>query len=303
MYYFIINPKSRSGAAKKIWKQLKLVLEVKKVDYSAFFTRYQGDAKKYARRLTSASDRKTLVVVGGDGTLNEVINGICDFDRVTLGYVPTGSSNDFARALGIPADPLEALNRILTASHSTYMDVGQVTSNRKTKNFIVSAGFGMDAAICHQASISRIKYFLNRIGLGKLTYVFLALQQLILCRPSRMLVTVDGKSYEFEKAYLAAIMNVPYEGGGCMFAPKAKWNDQMLDLCVVDSLSKPKILCLLPTVFFGKHVLFDGVHVLKGHSIAIASRTARIVHTDGETVNPKKFLTASCGAGRIKVIY
>jgi YegS/Rv2252/BmrU family lipid kinase len=303
MYYFIINPKSRSGAAKKMWKQLRLILDVKQVEYSVFFTRYQGDAKKYAHRLTADSREKTLVVVGGDGTLNEVVSGICDFDRVTLGYIPTGSSNDFARSIGISANPEEALNGILSASHSTKVDIGHIASNGKTRNFIVSAGFGMDAAICHQVSISRLKYILNCLGLGKLTYVLLALQQLFLCQPSHMLITVDGKSYEYDKVYMTAIMNMPYEGGGCMFAPKARWNDQQLDLCVIEGLGKLKILCLLPTVFFGKHILFDGIHVLRGRSIAMASRKARIVHTDGETFNPKKTLTASCNVGQLRIIY
>lgn len=303
MYYFIINPKSRSGEGKILWKQLKKILDSKKVDYQTFITRYPDDARKYTRKLTADGTKITLVVVGGDGTLNEVVNGICNFDTVSLGYIPTGSSNDFARSLGISSDPVESLNRILSNRKQTLIDVGQITVNQHSKNFLVSAGIGMDAAICHQASVSRIKYVLNRLKLGKFTYVLLALQQLLLCHPTRIMITVDGKSYNYDKVYLIAIMNFPYEGGGCMFAPKAKYNDNKLDLCIVEGLSKLKILFLIPTVFFGKHVNFDGVHIIRGRTIAIASRKPRIIHSDGETLNPKKILTASCIGKKLRIIY
>ena len=303
MYYFIINPKSCSGRAKAVWKDLEKILKSKKTTYHAYFTRYPKDAREYVRRLTADKTPKTLIAVGGDGTLNEVINGICDFDTVTFGYIPTGSSNDFARALGIPSDPAEALNAILSSRRSALIDIGQITVNQHCKNFLISAGIGMDAAICHQASVSKIKYTLNQLGLGKLTYVSLALQQLFLCRPTRMMITVDGKAYHYDKVYLIAVMNMPYEGGGCMFAPNAKYNDDKLDLCVVEGLSKLKILCLLPTVFFGKHVKFSGIHIIRGRSIAIASRRPRIIHTDGETLNPKKVLTTSCSGKKLRIIY
>ncbi len=303
MYYFIINPNSCSGAANEVWKSLEMILNSKKIDHQAYFTRYPRDARKYTRRLTADGTQKTLVVVGGDGTLNEVVNGICDFDTVTLGFIPAGSSNDFARALGVPSDPKEALNTILTSRKRTFVDVGQITVDRHSRNFLISAGIGMDAAICHQASVSKLKYLLNQVKIGKLTYALLALQQLFLCRPARMIITVDGKTYNYDKVYLIGIMNVPYEGGGCMFAPNAKYNDDKLDLCVVEGLGKLKILLLLPTVFFGRHVRFNGIHIIRGRSIAIASRRPRIIHTDGETLNPKKVLTASCSGKRLRVIY
>ena len=84
--------------------------------YQVFFTKYQGHATQIARTLTQEKECRSLIVLGGDGTLNEAVNGIADLARVTLGYIPIGSSNDFARSLGLEQDPLKALEKILTPS-------------------------------------------------------------------------------------------------------------------------------------------------------------------------------------------
>lgn len=101
MYHFIVNPNSRSGLGLSLWAQIEPELQKRKIDYTVFFTQYQKHAWEYTEKLTSDHTYHTLVVLGGDGTVNEVINGIQDFSKVTLGYIPTGSSNDFARSFKI----------------------------------------------------------------------------------------------------------------------------------------------------------------------------------------------------------
>ena len=102
MYYFIVNPGSRSGRGKAVWQIVEGILEREQVEYLVFFTAYRYHATKLAREITSQKEKLTLVTVGGDGTVNEVVDGIQDFSRVTFGYIPTGSSNDFARSLRLP---------------------------------------------------------------------------------------------------------------------------------------------------------------------------------------------------------
>ena len=101
MYYFIVNPGSRSGNGKYVWQKAERILDQEDVEYRVFFTAYRTHATELAAEITARTERLTLIAVGGDGTVNEVINGIRDFSRVTLGYIPTGSSNDFARCMGI----------------------------------------------------------------------------------------------------------------------------------------------------------------------------------------------------------
>ena len=99
MYHFIINPAARSGLGEHMWKKLEPLLKQRRISYQAVFTRYQSHATKIAEEITSDGDRHTLIVLGGDGTVNEVINGIVYLGQTELGYIPLGSSNDLARGL------------------------------------------------------------------------------------------------------------------------------------------------------------------------------------------------------------
>ena len=223
MYSFIINPNARSGKGLRAWKLIEHRLKEKSVPYQVFFTKYQRHATQIARTLTQEKDCRSLIVLGGDGTLNEAVNGIADLARVTLGYIPIGSSNDFARSLGLEQDPLKALEKILTPSGYVPVNIGSLSWELEhTRRFVVSAGLGFDAGVCHQVAVSRLKVFLNRIGLGKLSYAAVAVGLLLSLTPRRMTLTLDDQTpLEFDRTYFAAIMNHPYEGGGFRFCPKA----------------------------------------------------------------------------------
>lgn len=120
-----------------------------------------------------------------------------------------------------------------------------------------------------------MKKVLNRIGLGKLVYLFVALKQLLFLNPSPMTLVIDDDNVQqFSKVYFTAVMNQKYEGGGFKFCPHASPSDGYLDVIVVDGLSKPKVLCCLPTAFFGKHTLFRGVHIFRCKKIDIHSDLA-----------------------------
>ena len=101
MYTFIANPNARSGRGILLWKQIEKILQEKEIEYKVLFTKYLHHATRLVHDLTSDSTSHTIVVLGGDGTLNEVIDGIAYLDKVTLGYIPLGSGNDFARGLGL----------------------------------------------------------------------------------------------------------------------------------------------------------------------------------------------------------
>lgn len=246
----------------------------------------------------------TIVVLGGDGTLNEVINGIRQAEYVTLGYIPTGSSNDFARSLGIKKNLLTNLEMILKPSAFKLLDCGEaLSSGRELRRFSVSCGIGFDASITNEALSSPWKARLNSIKLGKLTYVFIALKQIIKLKRTNALLSVDGgRPIPVKKMIFISTHIHRYEGGGFAFTPKADPEDGLLDICVISNISRLKILCLLPLAFTGRHVRFKGVDIYQCKKAVIQTKTPLTVHTDGETYGFEKQLALTCKHQAIKII-
>lgn len=304
-YEFIVNPNARSGLGGRRWKEAEAILKRRNIEYQAYLTRYQLHASRIAAELTADGREHTLVILGGDGTVNEVLNGIRDLQKVTLGYIPIGSSNDFARYFGHTPDMEEALERILHPRRYVRMDVGRISCRKgqRRKRFAVSAGLGFDAAVCHQAMVSRLKVLLNRVHLGKLTYVGIALSKLLALPPCTMEVTLDGgKPVIFEQAYFTAVMNHPYEGGGFRFCPEADPCDGRLDVTVIAGIPKWKVLLLLPTAFLGKHTGIRGVHIYTCREMTVKSACALPVHTDGEPVMLQREFSAALEPSGVRLI-
>lgn len=303
MYSFIVNPNARSGLGQKVWKELETILKKRNIPYEIYFTKYQRHATRIVSEITSDGNEHTIVALGGDGTVNEVVNGIRNFDKTILGYIPIGSSNDFARGLELPTDPVEALENILKCPKLHPMNVGEIAFKGKKRRFAVSAGIGFDADICHEAVVSHVKYFLNKLKLGKLTYVCIALHRLFVTTPCTVTVKLDhDKTIVFPKTYFVALMNNKYEGGGVKFCPKADNSDDKLDVMVASNVSKLKVLCLIPLALFGWHTPFKGVNIYKCNHIEIHSKNALPVHTDGEPIFLQHGMEAYCVEKKIRVI-
>ena len=305
MYYFIVNPISGCGRGKLVWKTVEQELTQLCIEYKAFLLRYKGEAREIAASLSELHHPFTLVAVGGDGTLNEIINGLSTYEYVTLGCIPTGSGNDFVRGLKLPHDPITALHRILQPAHILPIKIGAVTaaSDHRQASFCVSSGIGFDAAVCNGAYHSRLKELLNLIHAGKLVYAGTALKQLIFSRLAPMKLTLDEKNtFTFRKAFFAAAMNLPYEGGGFWFAPQANPASDCFTLCAAEGISKPRILSILPLAFFGKHVGKHGVHLLECKKAVIHTQMPLCVHTDGEIFGFYDTITFEAQPERLRVI-
>ena len=155
MYYFIVNPHSRSGRAAKMWRSLEQKLLDKGIPYDSLLTEYPGHAITLAASLTDPKhpDKgpKIIIVLGGDGTLNEVLNGLSFSAVFTLGYIPSGSGNDFARSLKLPRNPEKALEHILNPKYQRFLDYGILSYGKNEelhRRFCVSSGIGYDASVC-----------------------------------------------------------------------------------------------------------------------------------------------------------
>ena len=306
MYYFIVNPNSRSGKGALIWKDLEGILNERNVEYKTFFTEYRGHAVLLSESITSDAAPEnpvTLIAVGGDGTIQEVLSGVRDLSYITFGYIPTGSGNDFCRGMKLPMAPTEALNLILSDCRPHPMDVPTLTCSTGSSHFAISCGIGFDAGVCHEVGITPMKKVLNRIGLGKLVYLFVALKQLFFLNPSPMtLVMDDDNVQQFSKVYFTAVMNQKYEGGGFKFCPDAQPDDQLLDVILVEGIRKIKLLFCLPTAFFGKHVGIRGIHILTCSDIHVHSASALPIHIDGESGGIREDLTVSIEKSSLKII-
>lgn len=323
MYHIIINPASKSGRGAKIWSTVEPVLRQKKIAYNALISREAGHVTSLVKELStslSVSDPEIilkLIVLGGDGTLNEVLQGISDFSRVQIGYIPTGSSNDMARDLRLPKDPLKILELILSCREPVLMDLGCLTYDRfsgeysrqhdkrprKRRYFIVSCGIGFDAAVCEEALASKFKNILNKIGLGKLTYLTIALKQLIRARKVTCSITLsDGKKVYLPRFLFVAGMIHQYEGGGFKFCPGADYHDGALDICAVGNIPKWLILIALPTAFSGQHYRFHGIESYRALSVHLETSIPLWVHTDGEVTMKSDSITMTCEKNKLQFL-
>lgn len=306
MYYFIINPASGSGRGQAVWNKVQTELDRLSVNYRAFRLSGRGEAGKLAASLSRRPKKSpcTLVVIGGDGTINEVINGLTDLRNLTFGCIPTGSGNDFVRGLKLEKDPMKALQIVLHPHKIAPVNIGMVQYVRDPQStcpgrdsscaghwtlhcarsfYAVSAGIGFDAAVCNSVLKSKIKKILNLFHSGKLVYMINALWHLFTMKRQPLTITIDGGNpHTYQNCYFAAAMNLPYEGGGFKFCPQADPGDDFIDLFMAHGISRPRALTLLPLALAGRHVGARGVEIIRCKKAEIKSPEPMCVHTDGE---------------------
>ena len=306
MYHFIVNLNSRTGKARKIWEELRQELDRREVMYALHETKYAGHAIEISRRLVkSADDTVKIIVLGGDGTFNEVINGARDYEKIEIGYIPTGSGNDLARGLGLSTSPMENLNRILESKEFTCMDLGCLSwdEGESKKYFAVSAGVGVDADVCRRALTSTLKKVLNKIGLGKLTYAILTIQSLFAMPQLNAHIVADGVDYGIlDKVTFIALMNHKCEGGGVPMSPVADATDGKLSMCCIHGIGKWRCLTLFPSLLGGKHMKYDAYLGVDFKKADIVLKTPNVWHTDGEMSTYNTVMHVECLPGAIKLM-
>lgn len=286
MYYFITNPAGASGNAGKIWKKIETYLIEKNIPFKLLLTEYAGHAGKLAEEVSLLEeDDVRLVIVGGDGTINEVLNGIKNFERIKFGVIPIGSGNDFARGNGIPnKNWKKALEKILNSDGNKKIDIGQVLiEGERIRKFGISCGIGLDAIVCKKTITSKLKKFLNAIHLGSLTYVLLTIQTLFSMEKYDVTIQFDEEEelHIPDLIYLCG-MNSPFEGGGVPMAPFAKTDDGELSFCGVSGIPKFITFLVLPVLCLGKHKIFKAFKLRNYKKLKVSAQKPMVLHTDGE---------------------
>ncbi|HEY4554245.1 MAG TPA: diacylglycerol kinase family protein [Bacillaceae bacterium] len=281
---FIVNPAAKNGLSLKTWKRIEARLYG--IPHAVYFTEYGRHAAILAKEAADRHRGPLLIVaVGGDGTIHEVANGIMHVSHVTLGYVPAGSGNDFARGYLLPSHPDRCIELILTLldKEGLPFDAGIYTGRGGQAGYFVnSLGAGFDAAISMKANQAPVKKWLNYLYLGKCIYVFYLFAELFRYKPGKLELELDGEKLQFGRAWFVTVSNQPYYGGGMMIAPKADPSDGLLNVLVASGLSRMKLLMVFITVFWGGHTRFREVNVFTAKKVSIAFEDLVLVHADGE---------------------
>lgn len=306
MYYFIVNPYASGGRSNKIWKRVKRQLERLEISYEAFVTEKPLDAAAFAARLTEGCrESRVIVILGGDGTVNEVLDGLAFSGPVTLGHIPAGAGNDLAKSLKLPTRPSKCLRKILNPKYYKLLDYGVLSYGEKMEHrrFAVSAGIGMDGAVSHNLVRSRMRRILNRIHLGKLSYLAVGIRQLILSYPVKGYLLLDGSQrVELNHIYFISAHIHPCEGGGFRFAPAADPCDGKLTLCVVHHSGKLRLIPFFVSTILGHHKKYRGVRSYQCREVEIHTERPMPVHVDGEDCMSQRDVHLRCIQGKVRMI-
>lgn len=307
MYNFIVNPHAGSGRGRRIWKAVARYMDSHNIEYEVFMTQGIGDARSVARKLTeNHSQPGYLIAVGGDGTMNEVLDGVSFHAPLSLGYIPAGSGNDLARSLRMPKSVLKCLKKQLTPRHFTMIDYGVLSyGNRELshRRFLVSAGIGYDASVCQDALTSGCRQRLSRIGLGRLSYIILGIRQFFKCKSSKGYIILDGvKKVEFNNILFISCHIQPSEGGGFLFAPNADGCDGKMNICVVSHGAKAKLIPVLLSALAGRKGRQKGIRSYECREISIHTEAALPVHADGECCGLQTDIQAGCIARKVRMM-
>lgn len=273
-HLFIINPVAGQG------KPLKLIPEIKKIFSSrddAFnieITERPGHATDIVKRYTSKKKHR-VYSIGGDGTLNEVLNGMVNSGS-SLAVIPAGSGNDFSRNLNITITSnrygYDILNRTVNGKEEP-VDIVKINN----RYFINISSVGLDAEVANTTNK------LKSTGLFRGSFAYLAgiFATLLKYNSHILRVTIDGQTFEKE-SLLLAVANGKYYGGGIQPAPDASINDGLLDVCFVKKMNVFRIIKLLPLYIKGKHGGLEEVSFYKGKKIEVSNNHEMALNIDGE---------------------
>jgi diacylglycerol kinase (ATP) len=227
--------------------------------------------------LKDSANCSAALICGGDGTVHRNLNQLHQLQTPML-VVPAGSGNDFAKSLGIRSveTALRAWRQFCVDGNNVKeIDLGMIRAAGKETLFCCVAGVGMDAEA--NARANRLPAWLK----GRGGYFFAALQSLIAFKPVEMSISA-GKREIRGPAFFIAVGNAQSYGGGMKVAPRAMLDDGLLDICVVSKMNKLKLLCWVPTIFYGAHLHLEEVEYFQGNQIRIDSERELDVYADGE---------------------
>jgi diacylglycerol kinase (ATP) len=274
--FVVVNPAAGGGRTDQTWRRLGAELTRLGLTFEAAETRHRGHATELARRAAAAG-WPLVVAVGGDGTLNEVVNGVTDVQAApmaTTGAILTGRGCDAWRNVGLARDPSLAARRLIDGTDAA-LDLGLAEWPDGTRRYFVSAaGAGFDAAVARRAA--------SRAGAGTLPYLRAILESLAAHRALPATLQADDATLPAGPLTAAVVANGPYFGGGMKIAPSAEASDGVLDLVVVGDLGRAELIRWLPALYRGRHLANPKITSRRVSRVAVGSLTPLPTHVDGE---------------------
>ncbi len=277
-HIFIVNPVSGQGNASQIIYSSLSSLG-KEFECSVYLTKGKGDAEKYIRKyLESHSEAVRFYACGGDGTINEVVNGIAMYPQASMTVYPCGSGNDFVKCFGSKEDFLNITE--LTRAKEIPIDVMKVNDR-----FCINiCHFGFDSYVAKKMDEVRSKKLIG----GKNAYTTGVVMGLAKAMKNRAVITADGEVMCSGDFLLCTVANGRYVGGKYKCAPKAMVNDGLLDICVSDPVSRAKFVSLVKYYAQGTHLtdprFKDFLHYRQCKHVEITADDGFCISLDGEVV-------------------
>lgn len=283
MLYIIANPLAGGGAGEKNTGLIEQELQNRGCGYKMFRTMYAGHATALAEEASKDPECTAIVALGGDGTFNEVLNGMGDCQK-PLGFISAGTGNDFIRAAQIPKDPIKALDIILKGNMQQIDYL--LINDRRCINI---TGTGLDVEILQEAMRLR-----KRIK-GKLSYYVALVKTLITFSFRKYTVSIDGEAPITEEAMMISIANGRMCGGGLPVAPEAQIDDGLIDFILIRKLPKYKIPFLFIKFLKGKLLTLKPVFFRRCKTLEVLKvEPSLVLNMDGELVDMMPFKARIC---------
>ncbi len=283
----IVNPQAGNGRTEKIWPNIESALEKSIGSFEVLQTTCRGDATDLSRRIL-AVDTVRIVAVGGDGHLNEVLNGFIENDlpvnpEARLSFVMTGTGCDFQRSLGISGKWQNAAAKLKDAKVSK-IDVGKVTytaadKTQKIRYFDNIASFGLSGAVDHCLEHSRLRNYLG----GSPLFLWATIKTVFTHPNQSIRFRIDDGPEEEICSRLGLLANGRYFGGAMHAAPEAELDDGLLDLLMLKEISVAKFLWHLPKIYKGTHLKIPEIFFQKVRKFTAESSEQVILDIDGES--------------------
>ncbi|MBN1401458.1 MAG: diacylglycerol kinase family lipid kinase [Anaerolineae bacterium] len=274
----IVNPQAGRGYGRHIVPKIHACLKELHLSYDLVYTQAPGHAIELAQEA-HRQGFEIIAGVGGDGTSNEIVNGLMaqanGLPAGTLACIPAGSGNDFAAMNGVPSD-VEAACRLIARSQTRYVDVGYLTiDGEKSLFFDNTVGIGFDGLVSKETR--RYKHVR-----GLALYLPVVIKTiLVTLQPIHARIDIDDETIE-QDAMMLIISNGPREGHTFLVAPNARCDDGLLDVIIVENMSKLGMFGILPRFMAGTHLSDPRVKERKARKVCIASEDLLHVHVDGE---------------------
>ena len=298
----VVNPASAGGRTLRRWPRTAELLSALGFDFDVHFTRAPDDATAVVRAALREGVRR-IVAVGGDGTINEVVNGFFDDDgsalgaRAALAVVPSATGGDFRRTAHIPMAPFES-TRLLSDGAPRHVDVGRIDfDDGSHRHFINIADCGIGGEVVARVNRNRHKGGGVR---GSAVFFWESMAALVTFAGREVRVTLDGE--EMERAVQSVVVaNGRYFGGGMRIAPDALLDDGLFDVVIVAAMSRARAITSMPSLYRGSHVGRPGVELRRARVVRVEHRDRPLLFdVEGEQVGQTP-ATITCLPGAISL--